>query len=204
MYDFGEGPDMFMALEPSLLWSRARLEGGKADFFQDAVGRARWDGKSLDYEDTNMTQNGQLGTPISFRRREIFVFPGQAYDVLDNYAMWTRMIQRARIGDLLWDRKISEYQDMRFYPDGAELPVPATYGRPDYIDMVKDSQPVRDFLKSKPPCKVIRSDRIFKSIDILGTGIRTDEEFDGFAIYVVYVGTLWVPKPHDEMAKSPT
>jgi hypothetical protein len=200
MYDFGEDPDMFMALDPYLLWSRARLENGKADFFESCVGRVRCDGRSQDYEDTNMTQSGQLGTPISYRRKQVIVFPGQPCD----YQMWTQMIQRAKIGDATFEMgKIVEYQDSRFYPDGVLLPTPATYARPDYIDTVKQSQPVRDFLQNeKPPCRLIYSDKIINSLDILGTRILADKEFDGFWLYVVYVGVLWCPKPYVELAKA--
>lgn len=200
MYDFGEDPDRFMPLDPSLLWSRVRLEKGQADFFQRPIGHARWDGRSLDHEDTNMTQAGQLGTPYSYRRHQVVVFPGQSCD----YQMWTEMIQRAKIGDLSWEAgKLTEYQDSRFYPDGVVLPVPATYGRADYIDTVKDSQLVRDFLKdARPPCRMIYSDKIFNSCEPLGTRILADTEFDGFWIYVVYVGVLWVPKPSDMVAHN--
>ncbi len=180
-----------VVLDPSLLWSVERFEGRQAVFFQHAVGQRRYDGLAVTERDTNMVIAGMLGSPWTFERKEIRLYPGNKYQ----RDRWMEFMPYARLREYLWRfAKNCEWTSLVPEPH-IPLPVPANYNDPERIDLVKQAQPVLDFVNGNAlPCvrietlrEIVSCDSIALHLDIIG------QDPEDLQVLAVFIGKMWGP-----------
>lgn len=189
-------PFEMLELQPALLWSRSWWERSDTMFYQNAVGHYRQDGRRQEWDDTNMTIQGMLGTPLCFERAEIRVYPA-AKDI----GRWLDLIKGVNLVDYIYhgDKKYSWRipETLKHIP----LPTPGTYPpeMQDRVDLVaRAAGLIREVNENELPCFRIEAPRKIDSLDCIQVSLQNHEDWKeerrGLESIAVMVGKLWVPR----------
>lgn len=177
-------------LDPALIWSKESFESRKAAFFQRSRGMYGRDGIYIDLLETNMTMQGCLGMPNSFKRREIRLYPGSKAEV-DG---WLKMISKARFEEYIFHpgpKRILDLKPVDYVP----LPVPQTFESSQYVNLIEQAAPMMKAVEGLP-CVVIDAPRDIAPHDAICVTLDLyDNDLDvrWVSSYAVMVGALTVP-----------